>query len=96
MNSEGVKAAKAKFDQAGIEDVSINTTMDTLNLKIKTTSPTVELTIKEKDKIVVHEIINNKEFTYKFDNPINWSPDNPFLYDLEIKTCQAMPSRSQV
>lgn len=73
------------LDDDYIEDVSIKTTIDTLNLSIKTTSPSVEITIKEKDKIVVHEFID-KEFTYKFDNPINWSPENPFLYDLEIKT----------
>ena len=74
------------LDDEYINEIKIKTNLNTLNLSINSTSNNFEITIKEKEKIIVHEYINSKEFTYTFENPINWTTENPFLYDLEIKT----------
>lgn len=74
------------FDDNYINQIQIDTTIDTLTLNIDSKSNKFNITIKDKEKIVYQNIIHDKQFVYKFDEPINWSTNNPHLYDLIIET----------
>ena len=74
------------FDEDYIKDVKIKTTLDTVNIDIDSSSDYFEIIIKEKNKIIIKEITSQKNLSYKIANPILWDTNNPFLYDIEIKT----------
>lgn len=69
-----------------INNITINTTMDSLSLIIDSTSNEFDIIIKECNNIIYNKKEKSKNINIKFENPIYWSPDNPFLYDLIIKT----------
>lgn len=73
-------------DNDYINNIIIDTNLDTLNLSIDSTSDYYKITIKEKEKTIKQIETNEKKVKIKIDNPINWDTDNPFLYDLEIQT----------
>ncbi len=52
---------------------------------------TLSFTIKEKGKIVAEATgKQGEEITAKIENPQLWSPENPFLYDIEVKLKNGM------
>ena len=73
-------------DNGYIDNITINTNLDTLNLSINSTSDYYKISIKENNNIIKQIETNDKDIQIKIDNPINWDTNNPFLYDLEIET----------
>lgn len=73
-------------DDNYINDIIITTTIDTLLLDIDSNSNSFKITIKDEDDIIFNDVITEKHFSYKFNNPINWDTNNPHLYDLIIET----------
>lgn len=69
-----------------IKDISLSTTLDTLKIQIDSSCEEVEILIKDNKEIISKIITNEKYLNIKIPNPILWSPDNPHLYNLEIKT----------
>ena len=69
-----------------IENIKIDTTIDTLNLRIYSTASYYNIVIRENNKIIYNKKETSNNVIIKFDNPINWDINNPFLYDLEIST----------
>ena len=69
------------YPEDGINNLIIETDMDTLNIHIDSLS----------DEFIVEfenykETFNTKDITIKIDNPHLWNLDDPYLYDLRIKT----------
>lgn len=69
-----------------IKDISLSTTLDTLKIQIDSSCEEFEILIKDNEDIISKIITNEKYLNIKIPNPILWSPDNPHLYNLEIKT----------
>lgn len=73
-------------DNGYIEDIKIATSLNSVFLEVSTTSDEYEIIIKEQDKIIYNSLCTNKDITINIKNPILWDTNNPFLYDLIIKT----------
>ena len=69
-----------------IKDVRTSVTMDEVSFEIKSNAKEFNVQILENDKIIKEIITSDKKITYKFDNPHLWDVDDPFLYDVIIKT----------
>lgn len=71
-----------------IEDIKITPSLKGIHLNIKTTSPTVKITIPLKNKIY-QNTFTTKDIDIdlsKEDELDLWTPENPYLYDLIIET----------
>ena len=73
-------------DDNFINDLKITTTMDTVSLKIDSKAKEFEITIREGEKEIIKETINQHECLFTIPNPKVWNLDEPFLYDLIIET----------
>lgn len=73
-------------DDDYIKDIHLSTTLDTLKIQIDSSCEEFEILIKDNKEIISKIITNEKYLDIKIQNPILWSPDNPHLYNLEIKT----------
>ncbi len=71
-----------------IENLTIKPDIDNNNVRIIVHSSADEITlsINENKKTIYSETKNIFIFDIKIDNMHLWSPEDPFLYDLEIKT----------
>ena len=71
-----------------ISQLTITPNIDENSVRIiaQSTAKNFSLIIKEKDKIIYKQSSKNPLFDVKIDNPILWSPENPFLYDIIIET----------
>lgn len=69
------------YDKNGIDNISIETTMDTLKLHIESNSNYFNVRINN-----ITNTYNNKNIEIKIDNPHLWNTEDPYLYDLEIST----------
>ena len=57
-----------------------------VNVSIDSESDFVEIKIYDEDKVIYKDKSNINSFVIHIDNPKLWSPENPFLYDVIIKT----------
>lgn len=69
------------YDKDGIDNIVLDTSMDTLNIHIDSNS---EEFIVEFDNY--KNTFNTKDISIKIDNPKLWNINNPYLYNLSIKT----------
>lgn len=69
-----------------IKSLKINTTLNSINLKIDSDSKEFEIVIKDRNEIVHNKKYYENDITINIDNPKLWDVDNPNLYDLEVKT----------
>ena len=69
------------YDKNGIDDLIINTDMHTLNLHIESNSETFTVEFEN-----YKNTFNSKDISIHINNPKLWSIDNPYLYNLKIKT----------
>ena len=72
-------------DDGYIRNIVIDTDLTGIKLCIDSDINEFEIVIKDNDSIVHQGKYDSKEISVKIDNPILWEPDNPHLYDLEIK-----------
>ncbi len=69
-----------------IESINIKTNTDTLYLDIVSSCDVFNIIINDNGKLIINETTNQKNNIIKIPNPINWSTNNPYLYELTIKT----------
>lgn len=71
-----------------IENLTITPNVDnnSVTIVVKTTAEDVTLKILEDKKVIYKHKDNNHIFDIKLENIKLWSPENPFLYNLEIST----------
>lgn len=71
-----------------IKNLTITPHIETssVTISIDSNASEVLIIIKCQDKIIYEKKSNILSFDIEIDNPILWSPENPFLYDLIIKT----------
>ena len=68
-----------------VQDVRINTTLDSVSLKINSNAKQKKVTIYlDNNKKIIKELSKN-EITISIPNPINWTPENPHLYYFDIE-----------
>ena len=67
-----------------IEDIKMTPTMESLNLKITSTSTSFDVEIYENDNCIIKETISNEK-VFHFSNPHLWNEEDPFLYTMKIK-----------
>ena len=71
-----------------IENLTITPNIDnnSVTIVVKTAAEDVTLKIFEDDKVIYKHKDNNHIFDIKLENIKLWSPENPFLYNIEIST----------
>ena len=69
------------YDRNGIDDLKISTSLDTLSIHIDSNSDSFEV---EFDGF--RQTFTSRDISIKIDEPRLWSPDDPYLYALQIKT----------
>ena len=69
-----------------IEDIKISTSINSVSLSVFTSSDKYEVIIKENNQVIHDSIYKEKEIRININNPILWDINNPFLYNLIIKT----------
>ena len=69
------------YDKNGIDDLKIHTDMNTLSLHIESNSKSFEVSFND-----YAETFNTNDIEIKIDNPHLWDTEDPYLYDLTIKT----------
>ena len=70
-----------------IQDFKIKTTLDTLYLDIKSNSDVFNIIITDHNNNHRYSSTHkNNNIEIKLPNPIPWSTDNPYLYNIEIST----------
>ena len=69
-----------------IENVEYTTTMDAVSLNITSTSKEFNISIYDNNELIINEIVNYNNPTFKIPNPKCWNPNNPHLYDIKIST----------
>lgn len=69
-----------------INGLSIDTTLDTLKLKIDTDSDYIKISILDNNNVIYETESKSKAYEIKIENPILWDIANPHLYDLVIET----------
>lgn len=69
-----------------IKNIKITPYLSAIDLYIDSLAKTFEITIFKENKIVKKIITDKHELHIEIDNPILWELDNPFLYDIVIKT----------
>ena len=57
-----------------------------IKLEVETNALEYQIVIKEKDKIIYNQKSTTKNNDIVIENMHLWSPENPFLYDVEIST----------
>lgn len=67
-----------------IKKIKITSDLDNNSLKLTVFSSAAKVKVKIENK--EYKIASNKENEFKIDNVIPWSPDNPYLYNLEISS----------
>jgi beta-galactosidase/beta-glucuronidase len=73
-------------DDDYIENIKISTTLTSVKLHVDTKATNINIVIKDKDNIIINEMIDTNTKEFFIPKPILWTPDNPHLYNLEIKT----------
>ncbi len=88
---------------ASISDINITPDIDNSRVLIEANTfqanegDTVKCIIKDGKKIVAEQKMPvDKLFDFQIENPKKWSPDNPFLYDVELKLTRADQSIDSV
>ena len=71
-----------------VENLTITPDIDNseVNIIVNSNSKNITLKIYQQDKVIYKEKQTNGIFKVKIDNPTLWTPENPFLYKLEIST----------
>lgn len=69
------------YDKKGIDDITISTDMNTLNIHIESESETFTVEFEN-----YKNTFNQNDISFTVDNPHLWSPDDPYIYDLKIST----------
>lgn len=71
-----------------IENLTITPNIDnnSVTIVVKTAAEDVTLKVFEDDKVIYKHKDNNHIFDIKLENIKLWSPENPFLYNIEIST----------
>jgi len=74
------------IDEGYINSINIKTTLESVAIDIDSNANEFEIIIKDSNDIIYKEKTNKKSIDIKIANPKLWSPNSPFLYDLEITT----------
>lgn len=70
-----------------VSSIKLTPSMNQLSLKINSNCEQIKIEIYDEGKLIKEkDMSKNRSFTFTFANPKIWSLDNPFLYDLVIKT----------
>lgn len=71
-----------------IENLTITPNIDnnSVTIVVKTTAENVSLKVLDGEEVIYKHKDSNHVFDIKLDNVKLWSPDNPFLYNIEIST----------
>ena len=67
-----------------IKDIKITPNLDSVNIKINSEIEEKEISIKTENGII-SKVFSGNEIDIKIEKPINWAPENPYLYELSIK-----------
>lgn len=69
-----------------IEKIAITSSLDKINLQVTCNKPVdsyrVEITLP--DTSVLKRTMSSKEGNISIPDPVHWTPDNPYLYDIKI------------
>jgi len=68
-----------------IKALKITPTLDSVTIHADSAAKEKELIIQTPDGII-RKIFSCDEITVPIDHPVHWTPENPFLYEFEIKT----------
>jgi len=69
-----------------IEKIKITPALDSVEIIIESKSTGFIATVSDKEGVVAEHIFSENTGVIPVDNPINWTPENPYLYDVKIKT----------
>lgn len=67
-----------------IQSVKVNATLNSVTIKVNSNAKQKKITLYLDNKKVIKEFSKN-EVTLLIDNPINWTPENPYLYYFDIE-----------
>ncbi len=71
-----------------IKRLKITPSLDSVEITVDSKTEGFTADVYNKEGVVSAHTFSTNTGVIKIDNPINWTPDNPYLYDVKIKTVE--------